>query len=564
YLSTICKTNGYQGYVGPGWSGHAMLPLEFAFSADDDSPVQAIAPTDLARIEASEMLFSPALREIPHSAELIQAELNRAVWNGNVALAREVGANSTFSKTLLREIGHTGMRTRDVFSGAIDNVNQTVVSAILRDCGAKAALAVDIMDRNLYERANDCRWWALTTAFRRILGRGHIGTEDRAEMSAILEAINRLYTVYTNLVVFDDEGCIVASSNGAYADRIGRRIDAPWVGETLALSNTESYAVSAFEASPLYEGRPTYVYAAAIRSLERNARAVGGIAIVFDAEPQFRAMLNESLPHDETGTIKPGAFGVFVDSDGRVIASSRADLSIGSELALDAIGSASSWARVLTFEDGLFAVGSRRSSGYREYKGEHDPYRNEITALVFVPLTAARQIDAAPSAPPPLRQTPRHRDDEATIDLASFAIGGQWYALEAASVIEAVKPGKIATLPEAPRHVRGCTVVRDELLPVIDLPALLAVESRASESQFIVVVRATEQTGAFGVLVDELGEALEVLRARVLPIEIGQADALIERVVTPEVIDSDDPLLFVLSSKRLAAYASQPRARLSA
>ncbi|MDQ7068951.1 MAG: hypothetical protein Q9M40_13855 [Sulfurimonas sp.] len=26
-------------------------------------------------------------------------------------------------------------------------------------------LAIDIMDRNLYERANDSRWWALTPLF---------------------------------------------------------------------------------------------------------------------------------------------------------------------------------------------------------------------------------------------------------------------------------------------------------------------------------------------------------------------------------------------------------------
>ncbi len=40
---------------------------------------------------------------------------------------------------------------------------------VLGDSVFLAELIVDIMDRNLYERANDCRWWALTTDFRAIL-----------------------------------------------------------------------------------------------------------------------------------------------------------------------------------------------------------------------------------------------------------------------------------------------------------------------------------------------------------------------------------------------------------
>jgi hypothetical protein len=31
----------------------------------------------------------------------------------------------------------------------------------MADCLSGASLAINIMDRNLYERANDCRWWAL-------------------------------------------------------------------------------------------------------------------------------------------------------------------------------------------------------------------------------------------------------------------------------------------------------------------------------------------------------------------------------------------------------------------
>src|SRR5690554_1778782 len=150
-------------------------------------------------------LFSQALRDIPLRATRIQRELNRAVWNGTLWLTRDAHAlNGSFAKVLLWEIGSTGVRTRNVFSESTTNLYETVVSSVLYDCTAHAALAMDIMDRNLYERANDCRWWALTGDFRESLAAGRaFEPEVRDRLTAILKTINGLYTVYSNLIVFD-------------------------------------------------------------------------------------------------------------------------------------------------------------------------------------------------------------------------------------------------------------------------------------------------------------------------------------------------------------------------
>ena len=579
FLSTVCKTSGYQGYMGPGWSGHAMLPLEFAFSAEDETVVaQELSNSERARIMNSALLFSDSLRDIPRSAGRIQGELNRAVWNGNVALARAGGANSTFSKTLLREIGHTGMRTRDVFSDAIGNMNQTVVSRALRDCRTKAALAIDIMDRNLYERANDCRWWALTTVFRLTLAQAERRIEPSSQaqvhITSILETINRLYTVYTNLIVFDTTGTIVATSNRAYRDRVGKRLDQHWVRETLALPTTESYCVSRFEPSDLYEGRHTYVYCAAIRDMSRTSRVAGGIAIVFDAEPQFTAMLNESLPRDESGDIKSGAFGVFVDGHGQVLASTRRETTIGTRLPFvgleaglgrDARAHAeASWERVLSFEGGLYAVGACRSTGYREYKAEHDPYRNDVTCLVLVPLALALSGEATESTRALTSARPERKAAAArtaaggdVLDLASFSVSGKWYAVQAAQVTLAIRPDLIATMPGAPKQIRGCVLVNDGVLLVVDLPHLLGGQKPASSdatSQFIVIMREGPDAPPFGLLVDELGDTFEIARSRVVPTLLAQSEhSLVSHVVTPDPQTPDDTILLVLAVDRLAA-----------
>jgi hypothetical protein len=81
YLAVTRATQGYQGYMGPGWYGHAMLPIEHAF--DHAESTTAVAGNLLAALRESETIFSPALRKIPTQADAIQRELNRTVWNGD-------------------------------------------------------------------------------------------------------------------------------------------------------------------------------------------------------------------------------------------------------------------------------------------------------------------------------------------------------------------------------------------------------------------------------------------------------------------------------------------------
>lgn len=99
-----------------------------------------------------------------------------------------------------------------MFQRSIANLHKTVVSSVLEDSHFQASLAIDIMDRNLYEQANDCRWRALTSSFRELLAESELSESGRDHIPSILAYINGLYTVYTNLIVFDANGRIVAVS----------------------------------------------------------------------------------------------------------------------------------------------------------------------------------------------------------------------------------------------------------------------------------------------------------------------------------------------------------------
>jgi hypothetical protein len=170
YLAVTCAANSYQGYGGPGWSCHALIPIEQVCNSET-AAVIALPPAALAAVRKNAAVFSRELQQVPIQAESIQRQLNRTVWNGHIRIGNHSSANSAFSKVLLREISHTGRKTQEVFEHSISDLQQTVVSTILQDSMATAALSVDILDRNLYERANDCRWWALDRTLSRRLAK---------------------------------------------------------------------------------------------------------------------------------------------------------------------------------------------------------------------------------------------------------------------------------------------------------------------------------------------------------------------------------------------------------
>lgn len=559
YLATTCRTHGYQGYSGPGWLGQALAPLNHAFEMSLAEELDAVPESILEGVLETATLFPPKLRDIPLRAASIQRELNRAVWNGNVWLSRDNYAlNTSFAKVLLWEIGSTGMKTHSVFSESTTNLYQTVVSAVLSDCSAQAALAIDIMDRNLYERANDCRWWALTTAFREALSAK--GKPSGEQLTAILRTINGLYTVYSNLLAFDRAGRIIAVSNPAYSDMVGQTLQSDWVSQTLNLPDSQSYCVSDFAPTPLYANLPTYIYSAAIRGTGTAAKPVGGIAIVFDSAPQFAAMLEDALPRTEDGSIVDGAFAVFAEKDGRIISSTDPELVPGMKLDIGReffeLKNGGEYANIVIFRDRYYAVGSRMSAGYREYKSSADAYRNDLVALILVPLSAhvfgaseGNLLHRAEHSHYGHRQTA----GEDAVEVATFYIGGNWYGVRSQHVIEAIDARDITAIPSTPDWARGCIMHNDQLVTIFDLAALLSGKVSDSSTQQIVLLRVPDQKLSLGILVDELGEIPEISAQRIEPLPdlLARGNSLMESLVKPDEEDTNTPILVILSAERI-------------
>ncbi len=522
YLSVTHRGRPYQGYAGQEWYGHAMIPLQsaFGFSASDkEINAEILRHGDSLTTELSSL--------IADAAEDINLFLHRVIWNGQVMATNEHG-NLLSLKAILKQLRSMGARTAQALADSSSKLHTTMITSELRNAESIARLMIDIMDRNLYERSNDCRWWALTSEIRRILSEGRLSSDDKAKITDILIYINKLYTVYTRLFIYDIKGNIVAESNlhNDPLDAVGRQVTASYAQETFSLRSPQEYRVSMFEESWLYDGKPTYVYNAAIRHIDDMNKIVGGIGIVFDSTPEFKHMLEDCLPD------KPGAFGLFVERpSGRIIASTEAsNYQNGDVLWIDPdffeLAEGTGKSKIVLYNKKYYAVGCYSSRGYREFKTTGD-YHNDVAAFVFIPI--GEKTEATDSEQRVAITYPQEPITGDVVDLATFYIGSEIYAFYAADVLEAMDVTMINALPGVKSYVVGSVMYCDnspdginEKIPIIVISGriltntLVDLDGLEKNTGAIVVVRT--QVGPIGLLVDGLDAIPSFEKSQVQPV----------------------------------------------
>ncbi|MEC5217178.1 chemotaxis signal transduction protein [Actimicrobium sp. GrIS 1.19] len=493
YLARTVPSAGYQGYPGPtGWQGQVMIPVELAFSA---APASVLANLDAAVADgllSHARTFCPPLFAIMKEAEATAETIRRVVWNGQVATAGQ-GGDGTRLKSILEQISDTGTRSNTLFAQAIGGLFETVLASRLSDSGFVAHLLVDLLDRNLYERANDCRWWALSPELRSLMARPE--PTGAARMAHILRAINDLYTVYACLFVYDRNGCIIATSREAAGAAGYPAVTDETLQRVLALGSGQAYYVTPFAPSAMVDGQSTYVYHAAIRDPANDASIVGGIGIVFDASAEFLAMLRSGSAAGQN------VQAYFVDRSGAILASTDASCKIGSRLemapSMHKLAAGSSASQVC-IQNGQYAImGCTASHGYREFKVS-DGYRDDILAVVVESFGPVREgVVRAPST-----ELGRQIDVRNPHDFATFFVDGALFALPADAVCEALPAAHMS------RASLGAGAACVGVLPlesggaqtmtwVFDAAVLLAGEKTALDaaSQIIVIRQGDRRLG---------------------------------------------------------------------
>ncbi len=106
------------------------------------------------------------------------------------------------------------------------------------------------------------------------------------------------------------------------------------------------------------------------------------------------------------------------------------------------------------------------------------------------PLTAQE-----PDQPKPVQETGQQQAQE--IEMLSFRLGGEEYALMVEDVKEVLKNRELTKVPNAPDYILGVTALRGPILAVIDLSKRLGLPAvtRDDKSRILVVSSNDEETG---------------------------------------------------------------------
>jgi hypothetical protein len=177
--------------------------------------------------------------------------------------------------------------------------------------------AIELIDRNLYERTCDVRWWATDSAVV-----GCAAAPDAAAVSHVSERLAVIlgaYTVYLDLWLCDLDGNVLATGRSDRFDVIGQSVAATqWFREARGLRSGDDYVAGDVECQPLLGNAQVATYCASVRADGKaNGKPIGVLAIHFDWESQARAIVQG---------VRVGAADkarvLLVDSNFRVIAAS--------------------------------------------------------------------------------------------------------------------------------------------------------------------------------------------------------------------------------------------------
>lgn len=316
--------------------------------------------------------FDGALREI----DTINLQTRLLSFNAQVEAARAGSAGASFSvvagemQTLSRSTDAIARRMERETKTAVNELED--ISEIMANnvrgtrLSDMALVNIDLIDRNLYERTCDVRWWATDSAM--VQASANPSPENTSYASKRLGVILDAYTVYYDLVLCDLSGKVIANGRPGQFRSIGKDVSAnPWFRAAANSSSGNEYGFQSVTADPLVNDQLTLAYSCGVRQNgNANGKLIGVLGILFNWNDLAQVIMdNTPIPHERKATTRR----CIIDNQGTVLADSlhkplqdRLQLP---ELA-DLIEKGKTWVRVKVQSRECF-VGYAFSPGYETY-----------------------------------------------------------------------------------------------------------------------------------------------------------------------------------------------------
>ena len=225
---------------------------------------------------------------------------------------------------------------------------------------------IELIDRNLYERSCDVRWWATDSSIVTALVQK---TPDAMrDGSRRLGIILDSYTVYFDLVLCDLSNKVIASGRPEkYRSEGTDCSQAAWFRAALASKFGTEFGFESVHASPLVNGQRVLAYSAAVRTGgSAQGEPIGVLGILFNWDALAQTIVENTPVEAER---KSATRICIVDEKGRVLADTH-DRQLRDTLDLreiqNAVGAAKGYA-ALTFQGTPCMIGYAQSPGYETY-----------------------------------------------------------------------------------------------------------------------------------------------------------------------------------------------------
>lgn len=312
--------------------------------------------SEVARVTDEKIGLIDSITQQTHLLSLnARIEAARA---GNSGTAFAVVASEMGS--VAKEIGTVSQQLKTAIAANISVVGEIVGRFRGVRCQDLALNIIEIIDRNLYERSCDVRWWATDSA---VVEAAEDPTPERCRFATSrLGTILRSYTVYLDLWVTDSRGRVVANGQPEKYRATGMDVSqTAWFREAMRTRSGDEFAVADIDINPALGGAAVATYATAIRrGGAASGQPIGVLGIFFDWAPQAKAVVTGvGLSAEE----KAHSRVMLVDANMRVLAASDGKGILDEKYPLERTG-----------ERGFYStrenlVAYARTPGYETYKG---------------------------------------------------------------------------------------------------------------------------------------------------------------------------------------------------
>lgn len=181
--------------------------------------------------------------------------------------------------------------------------------------------SIDLVDRNLYERTCDVRWWATDSSFVQALENPTEENQDYAakRMGVILNA----YTVYFDLVLCDRHGTIVTNGKvDTYPSKSKDVSQTTWFRTAIMSANGDHFGFQFDPNCAMVNGQRALVYSCAVRrSGASDGEPLGVLGVVFNWQGLADGILRGKA--FQTGEFSDSK-RYFLDANGQILASANA------------------------------------------------------------------------------------------------------------------------------------------------------------------------------------------------------------------------------------------------